>query len=267
MDTLKIGDVARRTGLTVRTLRYYEEIGLLAPAYDERSGHRLYSERELSRLYRVSLLRRLGTPLDRIGEALDGPGDAMASAVRAHLGELDARMASLGRLRERVTAAAEAMDAPEGLSEDRLLDLLSGMTEVDAGLVRRLTLLVYDDIEAAHDYLVTVFGLGPGVLTRDPTGAVVHGEVHVGDGVVWMHPASPAHRLASPASLGASTHCMAVFVDDVDTHHTRAVAAGAEIVSAPRDMPYGVREYDVRDSEGGLWSFMASLPGRETRDE
>jgi len=261
MDALKIGEVARRTGLTVRTLRYYEEVGLLAPAYDPRSGHRVYSRDDVARLYKVSLLRQLGTPLSRIGPALDGPAGAMASAVRAHLGELDARQASLGRLRERVTAAAEAMEGTDEVAEEQLLGLLAGMTELDAGLVRRLTLLVYDDIEAAHDHLVTVFGFGPGALTRDGTGAVVHGEVHVGDGVVWLHPSSPVHRLASPASLGASTHCMAVFVDDVDEHHRRAVEAGAEIVAAPGDMPYGVREYDVRDNEGGLWSFMAPLPG------
>jgi uncharacterized glyoxalase superfamily protein PhnB len=191
----------------------------------------------------------------------------MATAVQAHLGELDERLAALGRLRERVTAAAEAMSGTVEGEEERLLDLLAAMTEVDAGLVRRLTLLVYDDIEAAHDFLVTVFGFGPGTLTRDDIGAVVHGEVHVGDGVVWMHPASPVHRLASPASLGASSHCMAVFVDDVDEHHRRAFDAGAEVVSPPRDMPYGVREYDVRDHEGGLWSFMASLPTGSNSDE
>jgi uncharacterized glyoxalase superfamily protein PhnB len=52
---------------------------------------------------------------------------------------------------------------------------------------------------------------------------------------------------------------MAVMVDDVDRHHERAVAAGATVVAAPRDMPYGVREYSARDLEGGLWSFMAPL--------
>jgi uncharacterized glyoxalase superfamily protein PhnB len=52
---------------------------------------------------------------------------------------------------------------------------------------------------------------------------------------------------------------MAVMVDDVDRHHERAVAAGAMVVSPPRDMPYGVREYSARDLEGGLWSFMTPL--------
>jgi uncharacterized glyoxalase superfamily protein PhnB len=74
-----------------------------------------------------------------------------------------------------------------------------------------------------------------------------------------MHPPSADYQLASPASLGATTHCMAVMVDDVDRHHQRAVAAGATVVAPPRDMDYGVREYAARDLEGGLWSFMTPL--------
>ena len=48
-------------------------------------------------------------------------------------------------------------------------------------------------------------------------------------------------------------------VDDVDTHHEKALAAGATVVYPPREMPYGVREYAARDLEGGLWSFMTPL--------
>jgi uncharacterized glyoxalase superfamily protein PhnB len=138
--------------------------------------------------------------------------------------------------------------------------MLHEMAEIDHGLTQRLTLLVYNDIEAVHDHLVAVFGFGPGTITRDESGRVVHGELHVGDGVIWMHPPSPERDLASPSSLGASTHCMAVMVDDVDRHYERAVAAGATVVYPPRDMEYGVREYDARDLEYGLWSFMRSLP-------
>jgi MerR family transcriptional regulator, thiopeptide resistance regulator len=120
------------------------------------------------------------------------------------------------------------------------------LPQFDHGLAQRLTLLVYNDIEAVHDHLVAVFSFGPGTITRDGSGRVVHGELHVGDGVVWMHPPLAQHNLASPATVGASTHCMAVIVDDVDRHHDRAVAAGATVVSRPRDMPYGVREYSAR---------------------
>ena len=74
------------------------------------------------------------------------------------------------------------------------------------------------------------------------------------------------HRLASPATSGSASHCMAIDVDDVEAHYTRTVGKGAELAHEPADMPYGVREYGARDPEGGLWSFMQPLgtgPGDE----
>jgi MerR family transcriptional regulator, thiopeptide resistance regulator len=57
-----------------------------------------------------------------------------------------------------------------------------------------------------------------------------------------------------------------VDVDDVEAHHRRTRAAGAEIAYEPTTMPYGVREYAARDREGGMWSFMQPLAD-ETEEE
>jgi DNA-binding transcriptional MerR regulator len=62
----KIGELARRTGLTVRTLHHYDEIGLLSPAERSDGGHRVYDEADVQRLYRIVSLRSLGFPLDAI---------------------------------------------------------------------------------------------------------------------------------------------------------------------------------------------------------
>jgi len=102
--------------------------------------------------------------------------------------------------------------------------------------------------------------LGPGKLTRDGDGRVVHGELHAGDGVVWLHPESAKWKLASPRSVGAATGMTAVMVDDVDAHYRHAKEQGAAIDYEPMDQPYGYREYSARDSEGGMWSFMKPLP-------
>ena len=67
----KIGELARRTGLTVRTLHHYDEIGLLSPAQRSDGGHRVYDEADVQRLYRIVSLRSLGFPLDAIAQALD----------------------------------------------------------------------------------------------------------------------------------------------------------------------------------------------------
>ncbi|MBJ7357475.1 MerR family transcriptional regulator [Nocardioides sp.] len=257
---LTIGDVAARTGLTQRTLRYYEELGLLAPPRDT-DGRRRYDAAAIDRLYRIRLLRDLGTsPSDVTPDGVD-----LLEVTRRHLAALDARLAELARQRERVRAVEARLLGGDRPCDEELLDLLAGLGDEPAA-VRRLTLLVYRDIAAAQRHLVEVFGLEAGDLTRDGDGHVVHGEVFAGDGVIWMHRESEEHRLASPATSGTASHCMAVDVDDVDAHHARAVAAGAEVVYGPTVMPYGVREYAARDSEGGLWSFMQPMAPEEEDD-
>jgi DNA-binding transcriptional MerR regulator/uncharacterized glyoxalase superfamily protein PhnB len=253
-----VGELATATGLTVRTLHYYEEIGLLVAGRTE-AGHRVYDDADVERLYRICLLRRLGLPLDEIGRALDHPAWNIRAAMAVHLSDLDRRIESEAQLRRRLTQLSASMGDTDGPLTRDLLDILEAMTMLDATVQRRISILVYCDLEAAHDYLVRVFGLGPGELTRDDQGRVVHGELQAGDGVVWLHPESPQFGLASPRTLGASTATMAVMVDDVDAHFRHAQAEGAMIDYEPVDQPYGYREYSARDSEGGLWSFMRSL--------
>ena len=254
----KVGELAKATGLTVRTLHYYEEIGLLVPSARSAAGHRLYDDADVERLYRISLLRRLGLPLGEIASALDDPAWNLRAAMSSHLGELDRRLEASTRLRGRLTQLLASLggDGPDG---DEFLELLEEMTMLDTTVQRRISILVYADIEAAYEYLIRVFGLGPGQLTRDDNGNVVHGELQAGDGVVWLHPETAEFKLVSPRTVGAATASMAVMVDDVDAHHRHAVEQGAPVDYAPVDQPYGYREYSARDSEGGLWSFMKPL--------
>jgi uncharacterized glyoxalase superfamily protein PhnB len=131
---------------------------------------------------------------------------------------------------------------------------------VSGGKVRRaIPVLVYEDIAAAHDYLVRVFGFRAGGVDRDEEGRPVHAEVHAGEGVIYLHRVAPEFLVASRASLGADTAGVDVIVEDVEAHHAHAKVEGATIVYPPADMPYGVREYGARDLEGRLWSFMAPL--------
>ena len=53
---------------------------------------------------------------------------------------------------------------------------------------------------------------------------------------------------------------MYVVVEDIDAHHERATAAGAELVRALQDTDYGSREYSARDVEGNVWSFGTYQP-------
>jgi uncharacterized glyoxalase superfamily protein PhnB len=109
----------------------------------------------------------------------------------------------------------------------------------------------YEDIRAAHDFLVDVLAFDSGGLAEDGDGHVVHGEVRVGDRRIWLHAA--AGGLTTPRVSGAQTGGIVVHVADVDAHYEHAKAAGATILREPVDEDYGQREYGVRDPEGHSW--------------
>ncbi len=134
---------------------------------------------------------------------------------------------------------------------------------------QRITpVLVYEDIEASHDFLVSAFGLTAGRIDRDDQGRIVHGEVQLGSEVIWLHRVSSEHRLVSPRSQDADSGGLAVDVGDVDAHYERARAAGAQLDGPPVDQAYGRREYGARDPEGHRWWFGTPLhPGVPERDE
>jgi MerR family transcriptional regulator, thiopeptide resistance regulator len=124
---------------------------------------------------------------------------------------------------------------------------------------RIIPILVYEDIPAAHDFLVEAFGFTSGGVERDGEGRAVHAEVRAGDAVIWLHRVAAELSLASPRSLPAAGSGLVVYVEDIDAHYQAARAGGAHLESEPRDMPYGQREYGARDPEGHRWWFAAPL--------
>ena len=91
---LQIGAVAQLTGLTVRTLHHYDEIGLLVPSERTEAGYRLYGDGDLRRLYRILALRGMGFPLEEIASTLVREGEDPRPAVRRHLERVDAPAAA-----------------------------------------------------------------------------------------------------------------------------------------------------------------------------
>ena len=112
----KIGELARRTGLTVRTLHHYDEIGLLSPAERSDGGHRVYDEAAVQRLYRIVSLRSLGFPLDAIADALDPERFDPRAAVEDHLRRLEAQIAQEQRLVEQLRTLRDRLDADDFLT-------------------------------------------------------------------------------------------------------------------------------------------------------
>lgn len=259
-DGWRVGEVARLAGLTVRTLHHYDDIGLLRPDRTP-AGHRVYRHAHVERLYRICVLRRFGRPLEEIAHALEDPTWTLDGALRTHLRALDEETLRIGRVVHRLGDALVA----QGTGTDGLHSLLLAALE-DAGTpptapLRRIAVLVYEDLERAHDHLVRVFGLEPGPIRRDEDGAVVQAEVRTVDGRVMLHRVAPEWRLASPTSLGGvATGMLVVTVPDVDAHHAGVLARGGSISFPPTDQSYGVREYGALGPEGEPWSFWTPLP-------
>lgn len=108
--TWRIGEVAERTGLTRRTLRHYDELGLLVPSERSWGDYRLYTERDLVRLLQIQNLKALGLSLPEIGDALADPELDATATLRSHLAHLEERIAEERRLAERLRGLAGAAE-------------------------------------------------------------------------------------------------------------------------------------------------------------
>jgi DNA-binding transcriptional MerR regulator len=120
-----IGELARRTGLTVKAIRFYSDRGIIAPASRTSSGHRRYGIDALARLDLVRTLRELGLDLATIRKVLDSEA-ALADVAAAHAQALEVQIRVL-RLRHAVlTAVARRGSTPEEMT---LMHQLAKLTQ------------------------------------------------------------------------------------------------------------------------------------------
>ena len=120
IELLKIGDFAKLAGTNLRTLRYYEEMGLLIPASRSQGGFRYYRRTDLNRLTMIHELQSLGLPLERIRDLMatresGSPRKEFLAKVREALTEQDHLLAAR-------IAELEAQRAGLGAAITKLLD-------------------------------------------------------------------------------------------------------------------------------------------------
>jgi uncharacterized glyoxalase superfamily protein PhnB len=119
--------------------------------------------------------------------------------------------------------------------------------------------LLYEDCEAALEFLSRAFGFEESLRYTGEQGYVNHAEMHIGDGgVIYM--GDPGDEYRNPKEVGQETVGIYVEVEDgVDALCDRAREAGAEIVEEPADQEYGHRRFTARDPEGHMWYFAQAL--------
>ncbi|QFT62971.1 Cu(I)-responsive transcriptional regulator [Roseivivax halotolerans] len=118
---MNIGDVAKRSGVPAKTIRYYEEIGLIRPRRSE-NGYRAFADSDLHKLAFLGRARALGFSIEECRTLLalyedDGRESAQVKAVaESHLAEIDAKIAQLQAMREtlaRLVRACHGDDRPD----------------------------------------------------------------------------------------------------------------------------------------------------------
>ncbi|MCK0118534.1 TipAS antibiotic-recognition domain-containing protein [Isoptericola sp. S6320L] len=119
--TSSIQDVARLAGVSSRTLRHYDQIGLLPPSGTGHGGLRYYDDGAIRRLQRILLLRDLGLPLDQIAQVLDEQTDE-ADALRRHLDVLRRERGRLERQLASVERTLTALTEGKPIMAEEMLD-------------------------------------------------------------------------------------------------------------------------------------------------
>jgi DNA-binding transcriptional MerR regulator len=130
-EALKVGELARRTGLTIRTLHHYDEIGLLKPSLHTESGHRLYTAADVARLQQVISLRQLGFSLEEVGGCLNRPDFSPLEVIRLHVARLRQQIELQRGLCERLEALAAYFQPAGVVSAEAFLQAIEVMNMIE----------------------------------------------------------------------------------------------------------------------------------------
>jgi methyltransferase (TIGR00027 family) len=104
---IKIGNLAKKAGLTVRTLHHYDHIGLLSPSHRSESGFRLYCQDDVIRLQRIQALKQFGCSLEEIKSFLNEPQALLANIIDRQIDLLTRRIEKARDLRDRLSRLNE----------------------------------------------------------------------------------------------------------------------------------------------------------------
>ncbi|MET7855830.1 MerR family transcriptional regulator [Streptomyces sp. NPDC005318] len=135
-----IGELAHASGVTVRALYHYDEIGLLTAGERTASGHRRYTEGDLRRLYRVRALRALGLSLDEIAGVLaDSAADdlgTMRDLLTAQLRDLEEQAARIEQLTHRIHGLVRQLDDSSMPDPDQFMTTLEMISVFETGFTQ-----------------------------------------------------------------------------------------------------------------------------------
>lgn len=121
---LKVGDVSKKTGMSVRALHHYDEIGLLSPSHRSEAGYRLYTVLDLMQLQKIKSLQQLGFSLEEIQRLMSEAEISLLSVLERHILRLSDEIEQQQRLIQRLQFLAQKLAHSEEPSVELLYDSL-----------------------------------------------------------------------------------------------------------------------------------------------
>jgi MerR family transcriptional regulator, thiopeptide resistance regulator len=121
----KIGELAEKTGLTVRALHHYEEIGLLVPSHRGENNYRLYTPADIERLQQIVSLKELGFPLEKIKETLEAKSMSALDILQMQMSILQTQFAKQKKLLEYLDGLVRMLQSRKNPTTEDLLMAIS----------------------------------------------------------------------------------------------------------------------------------------------
>ena len=129
--------------------------------------------------------------------------------------------------------------------------------------------LIVSPASDAVAFYVKVFGARPGLMMGGPGGAIMHGEIKIGDSILMLADEQPSMgpgpTRKSPKNLGGTSAGVMLYVKDADAVYARAVAAGATGLMPPGDMFWGDRYCQIADPFGHVWAIATHVKDMTAR--
>lgn len=146
---LKVGQLAKKVCLSVRTLHHYDEIGLLSPSVRTEAGHRLYNTKDISRLHRIQALKQLGLPLQKITEIIHNNSQPLPDIIAQQITQLDRELELAAQLKAKLIKLQENLRRSDDPDMASWLDALALMNVYEKYLTQ-------EEIEELNSHAIAV---------------------------------------------------------------------------------------------------------------
>ncbi len=125
--TFKVGDLSKRTGLSIRTLHYYDEIGLLSPSHRTESSYRVYGKQDIIRLQQIITLKQIGFSLEDVRSCLDNGDRAFAEMVQLHITKIRKQIEMSQQLLQRLESIEQTAAKLDAVPVEEVLQIIQVM--------------------------------------------------------------------------------------------------------------------------------------------